>query len=88
VRRVLARVDPDELDRVIGAWLAGQQPPPPGGPGPPGRSLWGAVAVDGKTLRGSGHRPRSPVHLLAVMDRTTRAVLGQTDVDSATNEIA
>ena len=29
VRRVLARVDPDALDQVIGAWLAGQQPPPP-----------------------------------------------------------
>jgi DDE_Tnp_1-associated len=26
VRRVLARVDPDALDRAIGAWLAGQQP--------------------------------------------------------------
>ena len=29
VRRVLARVDPDALDRAIGAWLAGQQPLPP-----------------------------------------------------------
>jgi DDE_Tnp_1-associated len=27
VRRVLARVDPDALDRAIGAWLADQQPP-------------------------------------------------------------
>src|SRR5436309_6637257 len=32
VRRVLARVDPDALDLVIGRWLADQQPPhrPPG----------------------------------------------------------
>jgi DDE_Tnp_1-associated len=29
VRRVLARVDPDVLDRVIGAWLAAQQSPSP-----------------------------------------------------------
>jgi hypothetical protein len=28
VRRVLARVDPDALDQVIGRWLADQQPPP------------------------------------------------------------
>jgi predicted transposase YbfD/YdcC len=28
------------------------------------------------------------VHLLAVMDHTTRAVLGQTDVDATSNEIA
>jgi predicted transposase YbfD/YdcC len=79
VRRVLARVDPDTLDRVIGRWLAGQQRPPP-------RSAWRAVAVDGKTLRGSGHGSQ-PVHLLAVMDHPTRAVLGQTNVDGTTNEI-
>jgi DDE_Tnp_1-associated len=29
VRRMLARVDPDALDRTIGAWLAAQKPPPP-----------------------------------------------------------
>ena len=73
VRRVLARVDPDALDRAVGAWLADQRPLP--GPGPPGRSPHRAVAVDGKTL-------------LAAMDHTSRAVLAQTDVEAATNEIA
>jgi predicted transposase YbfD/YdcC len=86
VRRVLARVDPDALDRAVGAWLAGQHPPAV--PGPPGRSPHRAVAVDGKTLRGSGHHGQAPVHLLAAMDHTSRAVLAQTDVDHATNEIA
>jgi hypothetical protein len=81
VRRVLARVDPDALDLVIGRWLADQQPPHPG-------LAWRrAVAVDGKTLRGSGHHGRSPVHLLAAMNHTSRAVLAQTDVDASTNEI-
>ena len=89
VRRVLARVDPDALDLVIGRWLADQQPSasttrPPPAPRPPRR----AVAVDGKTLRGSGHHPSPPVHLLAAMDHTSHAVLAQTDVDHATNEIA
>jgi DDE_Tnp_1-associated len=50
VRRVLACIDADALDRAIGAWLAGQQPPA----NPPRQ----AVAIDGKTLRGSGHHPR------------------------------
>jgi hypothetical protein len=39
VRRVLARVDPDALDQAIGAWLAGQQLPPP--TRPPARRLAG-----------------------------------------------
>jgi hypothetical protein len=47
VRRVLARVDSDALDLAIGRWLADQQPPQP-------RPWRRAVAVDGKTLRGSG----------------------------------
>jgi predicted transposase YbfD/YdcC len=88
VRRVLARIDADALDHAIGVWLAAQQPPPPTirppAPRPPRR----AVAVDGKTLRGSGHHEAAQVHLLAVMDHTSRAVLAQTDVDGKTNEIA
>ena len=80
VRRVLACVDPDALDQVIGRWLADQQPPQP-------RPWRQAVAVDGKTLRGSGHPLNPPVHLLAAMEHTSRAVLAQTEVDTKTNEI-
>ncbi len=88
MRRVLARIDADALDRAIGAWLAGQPPPPPANPSPPTPSRpRRAVAVDGKTLRGSGHH-HPPVHLLAVMDHTSRGVLGQAGVDGTTNEIA
>jgi predicted transposase YbfD/YdcC len=82
VRRVLAGVDPDTLDQVIGRWLADQQRPP-------SQPAWRrAVAVDGKTLRGSGHHGHPQVHLLAAMDHTSGAVLGQTDVEATTNEIA
>jgi hypothetical protein len=75
---------PIALDRAIGAWLAAQQPPPspsPPAPCPPRR----AVAVDGKTLRGSGHHGHRQVHLLAVMDHTSSGVLGQAGVDGKTN---
>jgi hypothetical protein len=91
VRRVLARIDPDALDQVIGRWLADQPPPPPATrppPPPATRPSRRAVAVDGKTLRGSGHHNAAQVHLLAVMEHTTRSVLGQADVDHTTNEIA
>jgi hypothetical protein len=88
IRRVLARVDPDALDMVIGRWLADQQPPPPT-TCPPPRPAWRrAVAVDGKTLRGSGHHQAAQVHLLAAMDHTTCAILAQNDVEATTNESA
>jgi predicted transposase YbfD/YdcC len=89
VRRVLARVDADALDAAVGRWLADQQPPVPTTRPPPAtRPAWQAVAVDGKSLRGSGHHPNPQVYLLAAMDHTSRAVFGQTDVDGTTNEIA
>jgi predicted transposase YbfD/YdcC len=88
VRRVLARVDPDALDRAIGQWLTRQQPPPPASRPPLPQRPQRAVAVDGKTLRGSGHHRAAPVHLLAAMDHATAAVLAQADVDHTTNEIA
>jgi predicted transposase YbfD/YdcC len=79
IGRVLARVDADALDTVIGRWLVTQTNDTP----IPGRQV---IAVDGKTLRGSG-RPGSQAHLLAALDQHTGAVLAQTGVDGKTNEI-
>lgn len=68
MRRVLARIDADARDRAIGTWLADQQLPPANPSPPPPRPPRQAIAVDGKTLRGTGHRSNPQVHLLAVMD--------------------
>jgi hypothetical protein len=38
---------------------------------------WRRAAVDGKTLRGSGHHGHAQVHLLAAMDHTSCAVLAR-----------
>jgi predicted transposase YbfD/YdcC len=81
VRRVLARVDPDALDGVIGRWLADQQPPPT--PWSPRQ----AVAVDGKTLRGTGQHGIGQVHLFAAMDHADGVVLAQRQVDGAPGEV-
>lgn len=89
VRRVLLDIDGDALDGAVGAWLAGLSPipaPPAVEPATP-RGPWPAVAVDGKTLRGSGEQGRPPVHLLAAMRHTTTGVLGQVAVDGKSNEI-
>jgi predicted transposase YbfD/YdcC len=82
IRRTLARVDPTALAAVIGAWLADRDRL--GRPSQQHRRR--AVAVDGKTLRGSGAQGRQ-VHLLAAMDHATRAVLTQRQVDGAPGEV-
>jgi|Tabmets5t2r1_1033131.scaffolds.fasta_scaffold06417_2 Transposase DDE domain len=84
VQLALSRLDPDALAAAIGAWLANQDRPSPAT-----GSRWRAVAVDGKTLRGArgaGSDGR-PVHLLAAMDHTSRAVLTQHAVGGAPEEV-
>jgi len=45
------------------------------------------IAVDGKTLRGSGVAGGPGRHLLAALDHAHGVVLGQVDVEAKTNEI-
>ncbi|MFN2616036.1 MAG: ISAs1 family transposase [Thermoleophilaceae bacterium] len=81
IRRALAAVDADALDRVIGEWLLDQVRT--------GhleeRQL--VVAVDGKSLRGARQDDGRPVHLFAAMVQGERAVIAQAEVDHKTNEI-
>jgi hypothetical protein len=78
IRRTLARLDPEALAAAIGAWLTDRSPKP--------NRRGGAVAVDGKTLRGA-RRDGRQVHLLAAMDHATRAVVAQRQVDGAPGEV-
>jgi predicted transposase YbfD/YdcC len=87
IRRTLQRLDAAELDRLLGAWAqtrttTGTVAEQPG---------LRAVAVDGKTLRGSGStregNPAGQRHLLAAFDHAHGVVLGQVDVDAKTNEV-
>jgi predicted transposase YbfD/YdcC len=86
IRRLIGRVDADRFDTVIGAFVQTLTATV----APVGQRR--ALAVDGKTLRGSRHidtdgKPAPGRHLLAVIDHHTRTVLGQVDVDGKTNEI-
>jgi hypothetical protein len=75
-RRVLGKIDLDEFDQKIGRWFAEQQ------------TLSGqGVAMDGKTLRGSGDAGALPVHLVSAVSHEQRTVLGQERVSDKTNEI-
>ncbi len=78
IRRVLQRLDADQLDRAVSEWLARRSGLSPG------RRV---IAVDGKTVRGARTYDGRAVHLLAAFDTATGTVLAQTCVDGKTNEI-
>ncbi|MEU0808000.1 ISAs1 family transposase [Streptomyces sp. NPDC005970] len=78
IRRLLARIDADALDRAVGAWLADRQTR--------GQGLRGLV-VDGKSLRGAARAKGRKIHLLAACDHVNALVLAQMDVGEKTNEI-
>jgi predicted transposase YbfD/YdcC len=79
IRRVLARLDADAADLLIGAWMwvrtgvaAGRR----------------VVALDGKTLRGSRDpRTGGARHLVGALTHAEGLVVGQAQVDSKSNEI-
>ena len=77
LRRVLGQVDADELDRVVGGWLAAQQRPV---------SAAAAVAVDGKTLRGAVGQDGRQVQLFAALAHGSGTVLAQRQVPATTTE--
>ncbi|MFJ7077578.1 hypothetical protein [Streptomyces sp. NPDC098781] len=85
VRRLLQRVDGDDLDAAIGAHLQTRTTPSQLSEPPPKSSLR-AVAVDGKTLRGPRTTKATAIQLLDAMDHHG-VVLAQRQVASKSNEI-
>jgi predicted transposase YbfD/YdcC len=73
-RRTLQRLDAGVFDDLAGHWAAHRT-----APGPGQRRV---IAVDGKTLRGSGHGEQGSRHLLAAFGHGHGVVLG-----AKTNEI-
>ncbi|HTQ19357.1 ISAs1 family transposase [Mycobacterium sp.] len=78
IRRCLQRLAPDELDKLIGAWMWLRTTTIDG------RRV---IAFDGKTLRGARDGAGNLVHLLAGLCQTTGTVLTQIAVGAKTNEI-
>jgi len=78
-RRVLARLDPDELPQCFLSWTAALS------------ALSGGdiVAIDGKTLRHSFDRAaaQAAIHMVSAWANRNRLVLGQVKVDDKSNEI-
>ena len=78
IRRALTRVDGDQLDAVLGAWMRTRV----GVLG--GRRV---IAIDGKTVRGAKAAGQVAPHLVAALDHTIGIVLGQVQVATKSNEI-
>jgi predicted transposase YbfD/YdcC len=90
IRRVLEAVDAAALDAAVGSWLEERLRVQAADQGKSrGRRPRRAVAVDGKSVRGTRHARSDgqPVHLLAAADQRASAVLAQSGVDGKTNEI-
>jgi hypothetical protein len=77
-RRVLAKVDPDRLDTLLGLWLWT-------------RTTRIAdrlvIAIDGKTVRGAKAAGGKAPHLVAALVQGMGTVIGQNAVEDKTNEI-
>ena len=88
IRRVLEAVDADTFGAAVGAWLAGRLAARDQWPGH-GHRERRALAVDGKSVRGTRHASGDgqAVHLLAVADQQASVVLAQAAVDGKSNEI-
>ena len=77
IRRVLQRVDAEAVDKIVGQWLMEQA----------GGGANKAIALDGKTLKGSRSGNRPAVYLLGAFLHQQEVVIAQRGVDDKTNEI-
>jgi hypothetical protein len=73
---VLQSIDVVELDTKIGRWLASLD-----------EAQLEAIALDGKTLRGSGSDERPACHLMSAVVHGSGTVVSQRYVSEKTNEI-
>ena len=76
IRRVLAKLEVAELERVLGDWLQAHQ----------GAAPVQAVALDGKTLKGTRHHAQS-LHLVAAFSHQSGSVLAQVAVAEKGSEL-
>lgn len=76
IRRVLQSIDAKPVDERLGGWIARR-----------GCAAGSALAIDGKTQRGSGDGTQRPFHLVSAVVHGSGLVVAQQRVDDKTNEI-
>lgn len=81
LHRLFKGIGQEQLEAALTRWANAvlQQVAPP--------AEWEAIAIDGKTLRGSQKQGASVAHLLSALSQRLTLVLGQVAVPAQTNEI-
>jgi len=75
--RVFANIDPHEFQKAFVGWVKTIQTVTKGQ----------VVAIDGKTVRRSHDKDKSPIHVVSAWAQENRMVLGQVKTDEKSNEI-
>ena len=78
IGEIFAALDAEHFQRCFVAWVAAVTGVPAG-----------VIAIDGKTLRRSGHKKggKAPIHMVSAFAARQRLVLGQVKVTEKSNEI-
>lgn len=74
--RVFRLLDPKQFESCFRRWVSGLIP-----------NLSGTIAVDGKTVRGSGSGGETAIHMVSAFATNLGLVLGQEKVSAKSNEI-
>lgn len=74
-RRVFEKINPSELSSCLRHWIAAE------------RAKRGVVAIDGKTIRGSGNDKHRAYHVVSAFVAEHQLTLGEISVEEKTNEI-
>ena len=74
-RRVFERIDPTELSNALYDWLDAE------------REKRGVIAIDGKTICGSGNTEHKAYHVVSAFVTENQITLGEITVDEKSNEI-
>ena len=74
--RVINRVDPVAFDLIVGQWMMGRE-----------ISILERLAIDGKTLRGSGRIDGKALQLLSAVSHRLRLTVAQVAIEEKSNEI-
>ncbi len=74
--KLFSRIDGDHFEQCFNKWLSKTV-----------EHVKGVIAIDGKTIRGSGHKGRKALHIVSAFMHENGLLIGQKKVNDKSNEI-